>query len=104
MKTYCWYASSGRGIQLYLTEDEAKEGNHVGDCAEDVKYLSNLPHIREQLNRIDPDILAEELSEYTDWDTKDHEENLQRLMWIACGDIQEFPEDYEYSNTEEDTQ
>lgn len=52
--------------------------------------LSRVPYIEEQLATIDPALLRDELREYGAWDDEqlaDHEQNLQRLLWLACGDI-----------------
>jgi hypothetical protein len=48
--------------------------------------------IRAQLERIDPKVLRDELREYGAWDDQelaDHGQNLQRILWIAAGDIVE---------------
>ncbi len=84
-----WMSGSGR-IDLALTLDEAASASHQGQCDEDVDALSRLPHIASQLAAIDPSVLAAELSEYGAWDETelaDHEQNLQRVLWIASGDI-----------------
>jgi hypothetical protein len=44
------------------------------------------------LERIDAEALRKELREYGAWDDQeltDHEQNLQRILWIAAGDIVE---------------
>jgi hypothetical protein len=44
------------------------------------------------LERIDPVALRKELAEYGAWDEQelaDHEQNIQRILWIAAGDIVE---------------
>lgn len=43
-----------------------------------------------QLAALDPKALASELQEYGAWDETelaDHEQNLQRILWLAAGDI-----------------
>ena len=43
-----------------------------------------------RLAKIDPAILRDELREYGAWDENelaDHDQNLQRLLWLAAGDI-----------------
>jgi hypothetical protein len=45
-----------------------------------------------QLQKLDRALVASELREYGAWDSDelaDHAQNLQRLLWIACGDIAE---------------
>jgi hypothetical protein len=51
-----------------------------------------LPSIKKQLDRLDPDRVREVLRDYGAWDQaelSDHDANLDRLLWIACGDIVE---------------
>lgn len=87
-----WYAGSGRPIELRMTLEQAKSVSHSGPCDEDVISLSCEPRIRRQLNRIDPQTLRDELREYGAWDAEelaDHEDNLQRILWLAGCDIRE---------------
>lgn len=67
--------------------------HHSGPCDADVAWLiENRVKLIRQLNKIDPETLREELREHGAWSEKelaDHERNLQRLVWIACGDITE---------------
>lgn len=86
-----WTTGSGR-IELEITKDQATQGFHSGSCDDDIARLREVQEIREQLDLIDKDLLAEELSEYGAWDEeelKDHDENLSRILWLACGDISE---------------
>lgn len=86
-----WSTSSGR-IELELTAEDAKIGGHQGQCDDDVRGLSHVPYIAEQLAKIDPKLLAEELSEWGAWDEAqlaDHDQNIQRILWLACGSIAE---------------
>jgi hypothetical protein len=51
-----------------------------------------VPSIKKQLDRLDPDRVREVLRNYGAWDQaelSDHDANLGRLLWIACGDIVE---------------
>ena len=85
-----WSCTSSGNIELYLTLDDARSGSHPGQCDDDVKELSSIPYIREQLDKIDPGLLVDELLEYGAWERIeliDHEVNLQRILWLACGDI-----------------
>ena len=80
---------SGR-IELQITRAQAEQCGHAGSCDDDVKALSKHPKIARQLRKIDPQLLASELREYGAWDDDelaDHGQNLQRLLWIACGYI-----------------
>lgn len=85
-----WYTSGSGRIELQLTKQQAATGSHQGQCDNDIAYLRQLPTIKRQLNKLDAGVLANELSEYGAWDDeelKNHEENLNRILWIACGDI-----------------
>jgi hypothetical protein len=86
-----WCTSSGR-IELELTAEDAKNGSHQGQCADDVRELSRLPYIAEQLAKIDPKLLADELNEWGAWnetELADHDQNIQRVLWLACSGIAE---------------
>jgi hypothetical protein len=83
--------SSGR-IELCLTKSQARKASHPGPCDADVRELSQVPAIRRQLQKLDPELLRKELKEYGAWsddDLADHDANLQRILWIAAGDIHE---------------
>ncbi len=48
--------------------------------------------VLEQLAKIDPDKLKAELKEYGAWDEiqlSNHSDNLDRILWIAVGNIQD---------------
>lgn len=84
-----WCSSSG-SIELDITKAQARIGYHAGSCDDDVAALSRNPKIARQLRGIDATALRNELKEYGAWDDAelaDHEQNLQRLLWLACGDI-----------------
>ena len=84
-----WTSSSGR-IGINITKAQAGIGSHPGQCDADIKHLRAVPSIRRQLDKICPTELVNELSGYGAWDEHeltDHDQNLSRLLWIACGDI-----------------
>lgn len=84
-----WSCGSDR-IELQMTKRQAQSASHSGSCDEGVLALSDEPKIARQLAKIDPQTLAAELKEYGAWDDEDladHEQNLQRILWIAAGDI-----------------
>lgn len=88
-------------IELQMSLQEAESASHQGQCDDDVKALSELPHIAAQLADIDADTLRQELKEYGAWDADqlaDHEQNLQRLLWLAAGDIVEEARSAETEN------
>lgn len=87
-----WYSSSSGRIEIQLTLAEAQSMSHQGQCDEDVKAGSKQPKIARQLAKIDPAVLRSELKEYGAWNDEelsDHEQNLQRILWLAAGDIVE---------------
>ncbi len=86
-----WTSSSGR-IELKMTRAQAEACSHPGQCDDDVMWLSEQPVIARQLRKLDPALVAAELREYGAWDMEelqDHAQNIQRLLWIASGDIAE---------------
>jgi hypothetical protein len=87
-----WFTSSHGTIEIQMTMAQAESASHQGQCDADVLSLSNHRKIRAQLERIDPKALRDELREYGAWDDQelaDHHQNLQRILWIAAGDIVE---------------
>jgi hypothetical protein len=87
-----WFTSSHGTIEIQMTLEQAKSASHQGQCDDDVLALSNHRKIRPQLERIDPEALRRELREYGAWDDQelaDHAQNIQRILWIAAGDIVE---------------
>lgn len=87
------WASTGSGrIELQMTRAQAESASHSGSCDSDVLALSHEPRIARQLAKIDQEILRNELREYGAWDSEellDHNQNLQRILWILAGDIVE---------------
>lgn len=84
-----WTDSSGR-IDLTITRAQAEAAAHPGQCDVDVKLLSDVPAIRRQLAKLKPAHVAAHLLETGGWEMEelgDEEKNLQRLLWLACGDI-----------------
>jgi hypothetical protein len=87
-----WFSTSSGRIELKITKAQAAIGSHQGQCDDDVASLRTVPAILRQLAKINPELLAGELREYGAWDAAelaDHDANLSRLLWIACGDISE---------------
>lgn len=86
-----WTESLGR-IELQITKAQAQACSHPGQCDADVAKLRQDPKIRRQLDKLAPRLVSECLREYGAWDDEelaDHEQNLDRLLWIACCDIAE---------------
>ena len=87
-----YYVSSSGRIELQITAQQAAKGAHIGQCSADVHALSQVPKIARQLRKIDPAVLRRELQEFGCWGDDElmiHEDNLLRILWIACGDILE---------------
>jgi len=79
-------------FEIKMTLSQAEGGSHSGRCDDDVKALSDCPKIRRQINKISPADIAAELKEYGAWDEtelQDHDANIQRILWIAAGNISE---------------
>ncbi|WP_321868568.1 hypothetical protein [Burkholderia ubonensis] len=90
--TQRWYTSSSGSIEFWLYEADARFGYHPGQCDASIAGLRQQPCIAKQLAMIDPAALRAELREYGAWDDvqlTDHNENLSRILWLACGDIVE---------------
>ena len=87
-----WTDSSG-GLELQLSIDQARRGYHSGSCDSDIAALMMDPDVSAQLLAFDPRRVAEALQEYGGWsaaELSNHADNLERLLWIACGDIVDF--------------
>lgn len=84
-----WTESLGR-IELQLTKAQARKGFHQGQCDDDIAELRRIPAIRRQLDKLSPPLVAECLRDCGTWsELSNHDENLSRLLWIACSDIVE---------------
>ena len=95
MKTLNWASSSGR-IELEIPTKLVSIGYHSGDCQDGIDYLLTLDSIKDQLSNINPVILASELKEWGAWDDAElsvHQNNLQRILWLACGDLTDGDQD-----------
>lgn len=87
-----WYTSSSGRIEIEMTLVQARSMSHQGQCDEDVKAASEIPAIKRQLDKIDPAVLRSELRGFGTWnddELADHDQNIQRILWIAAGDIVE---------------
>lgn len=91
-ETLLTFSGNHASITLDMTLEQAQSGAHQGSCDNDVMELSKVPAIAQQLAKLDPEALRLELKEYGAWDATelaDHEQNLQRILWLACGQIKE---------------
>lgn len=85
-----WFSTGSGLIELQMTLNQARSASHQGQCDSDVLELSRQPKIARQLAKIAPALLRDELSEYGGWDENelsDQDQNLQRILWLAAGDI-----------------
>jgi len=90
-----WWSSGCGRIELRLTREEALSCCGPGSVDDEVEELSRFPHIAAQLETIQPEVLREELQGYGAWDDEqldDHDANLDRVLWIACGDLIDNPD------------
>ena len=87
-----WWGESLGRIELQIAREDAESALHPGPCDADVSRLRDVPYIGEQLDKLSPALVAEYLRECGAWDAEElanHENNLDRLLWIACCDISE---------------
>lgn len=83
--TFLWSTSCGR-VELNIPYSNAKKAYHQNRL-DDVKVLSE-----NQTKLIDKNTLIDVLSEYGVWDNtelQDHDQNILRLLGIACADMVE---------------
>ncbi len=93
-KCAVWWSSSCGRVELQITPTDAAKGHHSGQCDTDIAKLRQVPYIAYQLARINPVSLQLEMREIffdsdEDPECTNHENNLSRVLWIACGDIVE---------------
>lgn len=86
-----WYTSGSGRIELNIPVHLIPIGYHSGQCAPDVAWIrANEPVVEDQLKKLNPEVLKNELREYGAWDhveLADHDANLSRILWLACGDL-----------------
>jgi len=98
-KSLRWWSSSSGQIEIQIPLEWAESTHHSGHCDNDVLAVSQEGFIKDFTSALNPDIVRNVLDEYGTWDDeelKDKEENIQRLLWIACGDIAE--QEFEVQN------
>lgn len=86
-----WCSGDGR-IDLYMTLEQARSASHPGSCDAEVKIL--VEELADQLADIQDCDLRRVLGEYGAWDEVElsvRADNLQRLVWVAAGDIADDP-------------
>lgn len=79
-------------FELTLSADDARTGSHSGACDDDIARLRKLPYISRQLADLGVESVKNELREYGAWDDDelaDHDQNLSRVLWLACSNIRD---------------
>lgn len=79
-------------FEIDMTAEQAAGASHQGQCDADVTALSVVPEIAAQLAALDPAAVRAELKGYGAWtesDLADHAQNLQRVLWLAAGNIRD---------------
>lgn len=88
-----WFSTGSGRIELNIPKRLISVGYHQGQCDDDITHMRRTePRIEKQLRAIDPELLKSELREHGCWDDDElanHEVNLDRILWIACGDLHE---------------
>ena len=78
---------------LNITKAVANECSRSGNNEYSVNYYMNLPKYRKQLLKLDKEEVRQELNDLGAWEDdelENHEDNLQRLFWLACGNISDM--------------
>jgi len=78
---------------LNITKAVANECSRSGNNEYSINYYMNLPKYKKQLLKLDKEQVRQELNDLGAWEDdelKNHEDNLQRLFWIACGNISDM--------------
>ena len=94
MNRYEWIDGMG-SMQLTFTHAQMRACSHQGDCEVDCKAVAG--EIAGQLAEYSNQAKIDVLSEFGAWDETELEnevDNDLRLVWIACCDIADDPDDY----------
>lgn len=78
---------------LNITKAVANECSRSGNNEYSVNYYMSLPKYRKQLLKLDKEEVRQELNDLGAWEDdelENHEDNLQRLFWLACGNISDM--------------
>ncbi len=88
-----WWSCGCGYVELWLTRTDARSASHPGQCDADVAALSLKPYVAKQLAAISETdaarTVAEMFGDATPEELADHSQNLQRVLWLAAGDIAE---------------
>ena len=94
-----WWCSSCGRLELQIPIELAETAHHSGACDDDVLAISKDEWVRDFTTAWNPDIVVNVLREYGAWEDeelKDRQQNIQRMLWIACCDIAE--QEFEANN------
>lgn len=78
---------------LNITKAVANECSKSGNNEYSVNYYMNLPKYKKQLLKLDKEQVRQELNDLGAWEDEElenHNDNLQRLFWVACGNISDM--------------
>lgn len=87
-----WTSSDGRVSLRVLLADALDCSAGGRDALPYVADLMRKPYIARQLAKVSPQDVRAALRPYGAWseyELRDHAQNLQRILWVACGDIRE---------------
>jgi hypothetical protein len=79
-------------FDIVMSRDDAHAAHHQGRCDDDVAALAAEKYIAAQLEVIGADAIRAELRRWGAWDDAelaDDEQNRQRIVWLAAGNITE---------------
>lgn len=91
-----WASTSSGRIEIGFTKGQLDDLPMSGNVDAYVHRLSLETSLKKQLDAIDPEVLKDELAEYGAWDDEeleDHEENLQKILWLLGSDANENREE-----------
>jgi hypothetical protein len=86
-----FYTSGCGRITMHIKAEDASYGSQQGECDAYIADLRTVPYIREQLDKVDPDNLRRHLKDcgYEIEKLEDHDDNLDRLLFMVCCDMRE---------------
>lgn len=87
-----WFTSSSGRIEFQIPGECVTDCHQPGSNDAAVSFWRRQSEVVHALADIHPDTLVDELREYGAWDDEellDHGDNLDRILWLACGDISE---------------
>ena len=87
-----WWSSSCGRIELKIPSDIVRSVARPGsnDAAVDIAVQD--ARIRPALAALDREVVRRVVGEYGDWsdaERRNDDKNLQRLLWLACWDIED---------------